>query len=184
MLTIKIKLIFILTITAMSVQLTGCKKPTYYQLTDEEMTWLVYKNNQVSTFFNGTQQISYLVSIRTKAYIKEGDTHSEFTSAIFEQMQDTSAFETNKKGQLYLFKGAEGFRVTFSWPHFPLKGMPLTSQIPTAININGINFLDVYVLDGTGLTDAENYIEKVWYSKSKGVIQLQDISGDFWIRDF
>ncbi|MBK9425813.1 MAG: hypothetical protein IPN54_17145 [Bacteroidetes bacterium] len=62
--------------------------------------------------------------------------------------------------------------------------MPLTSQIPTAININGINFLDVYVLDGTGLTDAENYIEKVWYSRSKGVIQLQDISGDFWIRDF
>ncbi|MBK8874591.1 MAG: hypothetical protein IPN13_11955 [Bacteroidetes bacterium] len=109
MLTNKIKLIFILTITAMSVQLTGCKKPTYYQLTDEEMTWLVYKNNQVSTFFNGTQQISYLVSIRTKAYIKEGDTHSEFTSAIFEQMQDTSAFETNKKDNYIFLKELKVF---------------------------------------------------------------------------
>jgi hypothetical protein len=185
MLTNKIKLIFILTIAALAVQLSGCKKPTYYQLTDQEMTWLVYKNNQVSTFFNGTQQISYLVSIRTKAYIKEGDTHSEFTSAIFEQLAGYFGYSTQiKKGQLYLFKGADGFRVTFSWPHFPLKAMPLTSQIPTAININGINFLDVYVLDGTGLTDAENYIEKVWYSRSQGVIQLQDITGDFWIRDF
>ncbi|MBK9047555.1 MAG: hypothetical protein IPL74_12895 [Bacteroidetes bacterium] len=118
MLTNKIKLIFILTITAMAVQLTGCKKPTYYQLTDEEMTWLVYKNNQVTTFFNGTQQISYLVSIRTKAYIKEGDTHSEFTSAILSKCRILQHLKQIKRTTIS-FKGAEGFRVTFSWPHFP-----------------------------------------------------------------
>lgn len=166
------------------MQLTGCQKPVYNQLSDQEMTWLVYKNNEINTFRNGASQISYLVAIRTKAYQKDGDTYNEFTSAVFEQLQDTSAFELNKKGQLYIYKGGEGLLVTFSWPHFPVKGIPLNSQIPNAMNIGGVNYLDVYVLDATGLTDLDNYIEKIWYSKSYGVVQMQDASGDIWLRDF
>ncbi len=48
--------------------LTGaCKKVDYHQLTDEDMKWLVYENNQVDRFSNGNGDItSFGVSLHPK----------------------------------------------------------------------------------------------------------------------
>lgn len=164
----------------------GCKKSTYYQLTDEQMKWLVFKNYETIRFTDGgTKHMDYVVKLRSKAYTREGDSYSEFTSALFEQVNDTSAlFQEDSRGELYIFTGANGFLVTFSWPHFPLKGVPLTSMIPGVVTIGGIIYNDVFVIDGTGLTDIRFYNRKIWYSKSKGILQIEDTAGTTWVRDF
>ncbi len=166
--------------------LGACKKGEYYQLTDEEMTWLVFENYQVIKFTDGgTKRMDYIVKLRTKAYDRDGDNYSEFTAALFEQLNDTTAyFQEDSRGELYIFTGASGFSVTFSWPHFPIRGFPLTSVPATLATIDGINYGDVFILDASGLTDLRFYIKKIWYSKSKGILQMEDTGGTTWVRDF
>jgi len=166
--------------------LGACKKGEYYQLTDEEMTWLVFENYQVIKFTDGgTKRMDYIVKLRSKAYERDGDNYSEFTSALFEQLNDTAAyFQEDSRGELYIFTGASGFLVTFSWPHFPVRGVPLTSLTPTLATIDGINYSDVFVMDASALTDLRFYIKKIWYSKSRGILQMEDTGGTTWVRDF
>ena len=167
------------------VSLSACKKSTYHQLSDEEMTWLVYDNNEVLKFKNQNGDfLLYYITIRTKSYEKNGDVYSEFTTANFLQLNDTTAlFEEDSKGKLYIYKGGEGFLVTFTWPHFALKEVPLTSLQPIMETIGGIIYSDVYVLDATGLTDLRNTNRVIWVSKSYGVLQIEDASGNVWVRE-
>jgi hypothetical protein len=164
----------------------ACKKSSYNQLTDEEMQWLVFKNYETIRFTDGgVNTVNYFVKLREKAYQKDGDNYSEYTSAMIEQVNDTAAlFLEDSRGELYILKSPTGLIVTFSWPHFPIKGVPLTSMIPTSATVGGILFTDVFVINGTGLTDIRNYNKKIWYSKSKGVIQIEDTAGVIWTRSF
>ncbi|MBL0341746.1 MAG: hypothetical protein IPP71_12880 [Bacteroidetes bacterium] len=143
-----------------------------------------FRNYEQINFTDGSNHFrSYVVALRSKSYQRDGDDYSEYTSAVFQQLNDTAAyFEEDSRGQLYIFKGATGFQVSFSWPHFPLKGVPLTSLVPTTATIGGINYSDVFILNGTGLTDLRNYIKKIWYSKSRGILQFEDTAGVIWNR--
>lgn len=181
----KFKSLTLICTVALITMLAGCKKSTYYQLTDDEMTWLAYKNNEVLKFSNGSgSYMNYYVTLRTKAYERDGDVYSEFTSASFLQLNDTTAlYSADSQGELFIFKGELGFIVTLKWPHFPLNGLPLTNLTPSIENIGGINYTDVYVVDASGFTDARNYISILWVSKSKGVLQMQDTAGNTWVRD-
>lgn len=174
-------------ITVMVLTLLGaCKKSSYYQLTDDQMKWLVFDNNEVIKFTDGgINKINYVVKLRTKAYRRDGESYSEYTSALFEQVNDTAAyFQEDSKGELFIFTGANGFIVSFSWPHFPLKGVPLTSLPTTSATIGGIIYNDVYIMDATGLTDLRNYNKKIWYSRTKGILQIEDTAGVQWIHQF
>ncbi len=175
----------ILSVVAVSL-LGSCKKSSYNQLSDEEMKWLVFKNYEHLNFTDGgSNQLNYVVTLRLKSYQKDGNNYNEFTSANFLQLNDTTAyFEEDSHGQLYIFKGSAGLQVTFTWPHFPIKNVALTSLIPSLATIGGINYSDVFILNGTGFTDLRNDVQKIWYSKSKGVLQLQDTAGNTWIRSF
>jgi hypothetical protein len=166
--------------------ITSCKKSTYYQLTDEEMAWLVYKNNDILRFENQYGDLlRYYVTIRVKSYDKDGDTYSEFTSANFLQLNDTTAlFADDSRGQHLMEKGADGFLVTLTWPHFPIKKVPLTGRVPSMLTLGGINYNDVFVLDGSLFTDIRFYNKKLWVSQSQGVIQIEDTFGNIWIRKF
>jgi len=165
---------------------SSCKKSTYYQLTDEEMEWLVYQNNQLLKFENQTGDLlRYYVTIRVKSYRKDGDIYSEFTSASFQQMNDTTVlFADDSYGQHLLTKGSEGFMVTLTWPHFPIKKVPLTSFVPSFVTIGGINYDDIFVLDASNFTDIRFYNKKLWVSRSKGVVQIEYPIGNIWVRDF
>jgi hypothetical protein len=182
----KFKTCSIICVFALVTLLLGCKKSTYYQLSDEDMTWLAYKNNQIITFSNGVgDEIQYYTTLRTKSYTKDGDTYSEFTTADVLQLNDTSAFTlSDSQGGLYISTGAEGFSVLFSWPHFVLKNIPITNKIATAQNIGGINYADVIELDANGLTDLRFYISHIWLSKTLGVLQVEDTLGNIWVREF
>ena len=46
--------LILLSIMLFVTVITGCKKTSYYQLTDEEMLWLSYKNNEILRFSNGS----------------------------------------------------------------------------------------------------------------------------------
>jgi hypothetical protein len=180
-----IKPVLVILLFSVVLVIGACKKVDYHQLSDEDMSWLVYKNNQVDVFSNGSSQsVSYKVSIRTKSYYDNGDVANEFTTASFRQVNDTTAIvSTDSEGLLYIYKqDDDGLLVTFSWPHFPIKGIPLTSLPPNVVTVGGILYNDVFILDGSGLTDIRFYISKIWYSKSEGVIQYEDTSGDVWIR--
>lgn len=165
----------------------SCKKVNYHQLTDADMTWLVYKNNQIDQFTNTTTLTTarYLVTIRTKSYEDKGDVANEFTTASFRYLEDTTAINyKDSEGLLYIYKtDTDGLLVTFSWPHFPIQGFPLSNMLPTTGTIDGVNYLDLYILDGTTFANARYYIRKVWYSKSVGVIQYEDINGDVWVKN-
>ncbi len=165
---------------------SSCKKSTYYQLTDEEMEWLVYQNNQLLKFENQTGDLlRYYVTIRVKGYDKDGDTYNESTGASFIQLNDTTAlFTEDSQGSHNMRKSADGFLVTLTWPHFPVKAVPLSSLVPTFTTVGGINYDDVFVLDGSNFTDIRFYNKKLWVSKSKGVIQIEDTIGNIWVRDF
>lgn len=177
--------LIVLSLLLTATVFSGCKKTTYNKLTDEEMLWLVYKNNEVLRFKSGSRILTYYVTLRTKAYDIEGDTYNEFTNAHFLQINDTTAiFPEDSNGDLLIYKSDAGLKVTFTWPHFPLINSPLTSMIPALVNIGGVNYPDVFVLNGTPLADTRFYFTKVWVSKSRGVLQLEDLSGNTWIRNF
>lgn len=165
---------------------SSCKKSTYYQLTEEEMTWLVYKNNEVLKFENQNGDLlRYYVTIRVKGYDQDGDVYNESTGASFIQLNDTTAlFTEDSQGSHNMRKSADGFLVTLTWPHFPIKAVPLTSLIPSFMTVGGINYDDVFVIDASNFTDIRNYNSRLLVSKSKGVLQIEDTSGNIWVRDF
>ena len=166
--------------------LTGsCKKVDYHQLTDDDMAWLVYENNQVDKFSNGNGDIvSYGVSLRTKTYDDFDDSANEFTTAYILQLNDTTAIvNTDSHGSLQIYKPDDnGLLVTLTWPHFPLKNFSVTSVIPTVANIGGVVYTDVYVIDAWPFTNARYYNKTIWYSKSEGVVQYEDTSGNTWVK--
>ena len=180
---IKLPVLFLLLIAAV-IMASGCKKVTYYQLSDADMSWLVYQNNEVDTFMNGTTMVKYLVTIRTKSYYDNSDASYEFTTAQFKQLNDTAAYYyKDSEGKLYIYKPDDsGLLVTLTWPHFPPQSVPLTNMVPSAANIGGVNYSDVYVINATGFTDARYYISKVWYSKAFGCVQYEDRDGEVWIK--
>lgn len=167
--------------------ITSCaEKSTYYKLTDEDMSWLHYDNNQV-LYFQSTNGdiIQYDVVFRAKSYNVDGNTYSEFTGADISQVDDTTiVFAGDNKGLLLIEKVEESTLVSFSWPHFAIKKAALNSLPISNSSVGGYYFGDVIVLDGSLLTDNRNYIAKIWVSKSKGVLQMQDKTGVLWIRSF
>jgi hypothetical protein len=180
------RLLIALVAVLTTVFISGCEKSTYYKLTDEEMTWLCYKNREKLNFAapNG-DLISYDVVIRVKAYKIEGKVYNEFTGASIIQVDDSTAvFPSDSNGELFIYKSESGLLVTYTWPHFALKKAPINGLIPTLANIGGLNFTDVFILDGSILADSRNYISKLWISKSNGVLQMEDINGTLWVRQF
>lgn len=171
---------------AILFSVSSCKKSTYYQLTEEEMTWLVYKNNEVLKFENQNGELlRYYVTLRVKGYDKDGDTYNESTGASFIQLNDTTAlFTEDSQGSHNMRKSADGFLVTLTWPHFPIKAVPLSNRVPSFVTIGGINYDDVFVIDASNFTDIRYYNKTLWVSKSKGVLQIEDTSGNIWVRDF
>lgn len=168
------------------VTLQSCgEKITYYKLSEADMDWLHYDNNQQLYFQSPNGDvIQYDVVIRVKSYNTEGNVYSEFTAADITQVDDTSiVFAGDEKGKLYITKVEESLLVTQTWPHFALKDFPINNITPSLININGLNFGDVMVVDGSLLADNRNYISKIWISKSLGVLQLEDINGVLWVRN-
>ena len=172
-------------LTAVALSVTGCQKAEYHQLSDSDMEWLVYDNNEVDVFKNGAKTVNYYVTLRTKAYNESGNQYNEFTAANFLMLNDTSAYTPeDSKGVLFIYKqDDESLLVTFSWPHFPIKEYPISSMPYTIETINGIIYTDIFLIDATGLADARFYISKIWYSQSEGVMQYEDIDGDLWVKD-
>lgn len=179
------KPVLILLLLSAALFTASCKKINYHKLTDEDMSWLVYKNYQIDEFDNGNESVKFLVTLRTKSYYDNDDSANEFTTASFKQLNDTTAIHPDDSyGLLYIYKPSDdGLLVTFSWPHFPLKGVPLTSLPPGIVTIGGVTYTDVFVLDATGFTDARNKIRKVWYSKSAGVLQFEDTIAGLWVKN-
>jgi len=180
-----LKSLILLILVASGSLFTSCsEKPTYYKLSEADMSWLHYDNNQMLTFTapNG-DFIQYDVVIRVKSYTVEGNVHSEFTGANITQVDDTTiVFAGDDKGLLYISKVEEGLLVSLTWPHFPLKETPINILSQSLANIGGLNYGDVMVLDGSLLADNRNYISKLWVSKSLGVLQMEDLAGNLWIR--
>lgn len=150
------------------------------------MAWLVYKNNEILNFQNQNGDgVSYYVTIRTKSYNLEGNVYNEYTNAQFLQLDDTTAvFSTDSRGLHQMSKSASGFLVTLTWPHFPLKDVPLTTMIPGSATLGGINYEDIFYIDATGSTDIRFYNQKLWVSRSMGVVQIEDDAGNLWVRQF
>jgi len=164
----------------------ACKKVSYHQLSEEDMTWLVYENNQVDEFSNGSgATVKYVVGLRTKTYNDYGDVANEFTAAYFSQLNDTTALKVaDSHGELRLYKqDNDALNVTLSWPHFPFHDVPINNLIPSVANINGILYPDIVIIDGSNYTNARFYNKRIWYSKSAGVVQYEDTSGNIWVRN-
>lgn len=181
-----IKTLTLVATVALITLLGACKKSTYNQLTEDDMSWLAYKNNEILKFVNDSGDVmNYYITLRTKAYRRDGDTYNEFTTADVLQLYDTTAyFAEDSYGGMFISRSETGLTASFSWPHFALKGLPLTSLTPSVETIGGIIYQDVYTVDGSAFTDVRNYNSVIWVSKTKGVLQVEDVTGNIWVRDF
>ncbi|MFN5324581.1 MAG: hypothetical protein ACK5C5_06670 [Bacteroidota bacterium] len=174
-------------IVCIPLLISGCgEKSTYYKLSEADMEWLHYDNEQILYFKSTSTEVTrFDVIIRVKSYNLEGNTYSEFTGADITQYQDTTiVFAGDNKGKLLISKVEESLSVSKSWPHFPIKDAQLNNLPQSQVNINGLNFGDIIILDGSALTDTRNYISKLWISKSLGVVQYEDTNGTIWTRVF
>lgn len=160
---------------------SSCKKTTYYKLSNDDMSWLVYDDNELIKYKNQLgQSQEFRVKIRLKYYDVDGETYSERTSATFVLQNDTSNYAQGSDGQLYIGTGESGLFVFFSWPHFPIEKFPVHTAPQQILTLGGVNYLDVVVIDGSLLADIRNYVKTVWYSKTEGVVQYEDIYGNIW----
>ncbi len=185
--TYQLMKLWLFAVAATTIFLIGsCEKIDYHQITDEEMQWLHYDNNEVLKFQNSSGDlVKYRTVLRLKAYIDRGVDTDEWTGAFITQVNDTDAISsTDSDGQLYIIKQKDGLHVYYSWPHFVFKEVPITNKPPSAVNIGGVNYTDIYVMDSKGYTSNRFYVNKVWVSRTKGVVQYEDMAGEMWLRDF
>jgi len=168
-------------IALMAINASSCKKVTYYKLSDEDMSWLVYDDHETIKYRNATGvQRTFHVTVRLKGYEQDGNKYKERTYATMSLEGDTIGAAADRKGLLDIFKSENGLLVSFTWPHFPITSYPLNSASQQIMSLGGITYLDIIEIDGTLLADQYRYVTKVWYSKSEGVVQYEDINGNTW----
>ena len=156
-------------ITAIIVfALSGCSSETTYILTEDELTWMAYENNQVVKFQSSTGL--------TRTYNVFGRWRGDGNAAVTILLDgDTLA---NNQGTLDLVKDGSGFNVTVGWPHYPVKLTP-TAMLPVTDTISGIILNDIY-FSSTLSSDSIKNVRKVYYSKSLGVVQFVESNGVTW----
>ncbi len=180
------RILITLSLSAFAIMLifSSCKKSSYNKLTEEDLVWMVYKNNENLNFRNSQGQIvKFSIILRTKAYDKEGDSYNEISQANIKQLNDTSVvYPEDSKGFLTLYKSGAGLSVSLVWPHFPLDEVELTTITPSTVSINGTVYSDILLIDATVLANPRFYVSTIWYSKAFGVVQFEDIFGNTWYR--
>jgi hypothetical protein len=160
---------------------SSCKKSTYYKLSDEDMSWLVYQNNELLQYDNGAGlQQSIRVTLRVKYYDKDGETYSESTAAMFAMQNDTTNYAADSKGGLNISTGENGLYVGLSWPHFAFPNYPIHNATQQPMTLGGYDYFDIIIVDATPIANSRWYVKTIWYSKSEGVVQYEDIYGNIW----
>jgi hypothetical protein len=159
---------FFITSIMVLIGFGGCKTDTTYILTEDELKWMIYDNDQVIKFQSDSgKSRTYNVYGRWR-----GDGNASVTIGL---VGDTTHLAPSG---LYLLKNEGGFTVTVSWPHYPAKFTP-TSMIALPDTVSGTPYTDVYVSSSIS-TDSLHTIKEVYYSKSTGVIKFIESSGEVW----
>lgn len=161
---------------AMSIFFFGCKKSTYNKLTEEELTWMVYSENQKISFTSASGNLrKYVVVGIYRGYDKNGSVYDEHVSAGIGLENDTLESGT---GSLSLSKKGSELKVAIGWLHFSATAY-ITSLSPTLDTIRGVPYNDIYVVD-VPITEPGFNVERVKYSRTKGFIQYIENSGEIW----
>lgn len=161
----------------------SCKKTVYNQLNEDEIKWLIYMKGDQLIFSNsGTLKDTVFVYSRDRGYVRDKPYYNEGASVNFAKQIDTIGGV--KVGSVQLKKDNDNnFSVTISFPHFP-QSVELTKLVPLAIDtINGLPFTNVYVIEAQALTtSANNYFNKIYYSRESGFVKLEDIYNRIWYK--
>lgn len=164
-------------IALLAAFLSSCKKDNYNQLTDDEMsTWGIYKANQKFNFISTQGELRpYSTGGLYRAYTIEGDVYNEYLNTNVYLVDDTVK---TSPGGVFLKKASGGLIVTVGLPHF-YKNLPVTGLPQTIMQVNGKNYNDVYTLVASPFdVDSVNYIDTIFYSKSRGFLKYTDIYGE------
>jgi len=171
----RIKNICILLITLVFTQ--GCKKTVYNEITDEEMKWLVYDKGEFFVFADSASVDTFYVTSRGAGYTVDKPYYNEGAAVTFLNYSDT--FPGDIYGNIGVKKDNDnGCKAAYNFPHFPLTVM-LTDITPVpTLNINGVDYTNVYVSEADSIYySPTNYLRKIYYTKEDGFLMLENIYG-------
>ena len=75
---------------------------------------------------------------------------------------------------------AGGFFVYFSWPHFKLFNVEITTMKNHTKTVGGKTYHDVKIIEAGPIANSRFYYRTIWYSKSGGVLKMFDIYNGIW----
>lgn len=157
-----------------------CGKPSYVQLTDEELAWVVYTESEVLKFRadSGNTTVTYTAFNKFRGYIVNGNQYNEKSGISFKVAKDTI---NGSLGLFYIYKEPTGSNsISLTWPYFT-GTVNISTTVPVKDTINGILYKDIYVGHATS-TFGVNYIKTVYYSKAAGMVQFMDRNSVYWHR--
>jgi hypothetical protein len=155
----------------------ACKKPAYYQLSqDEQDEWSTYGANQSFNFISSQGNlVPYRSGGLYRAYNKLGDSYEEY---LYTTINRTDTLIDSEAGGVFIDKKANGIEVKVGLPNF-YKNVKINGLSQTIQTVNGKNYPDVYVLVADPLhTDSIHNIDTLFYSKSYGFLKYTDIYGE------
>lgn len=160
--------------------LASCKKETYNQLTDEDMKWMIYENNDMMRFQNNNGVIdTFIVYNKVKGYVVTGKKYDEYTSCSLYKTTDT--LPGNTKGGLKVMRTSDGLFVSIRFPHHAQETF-INHITPVAVDtINGIPYYNIYISQADTLNASwTEPVVQVWYGKDDGFIRFTDLYGNSW----
>jgi hypothetical protein len=171
----KINRLLILFLAVVSFQ--SCKKTIYNEITDDEMKWLAYQKGDIFVFADTVKVDTFYVSQRIAGYSVDKPYYNEGAQVTFINYSDT--LPGYLYGNILVSKNNDNeCTASFEFPHFPYKViLTAITPVPT-LNINGVDYTNVYIAEADSVYySSMNYLKKIYYNKEEGFLVLEDIYG-------
>lgn len=169
---------------ALGISFASCSKPTYHQLSDSDLLWLMYTDATELYFQNTSGNIdTFNIEAKFRGYQHSGDVYDE--EAGFTVTQENDTLPTGREGKIRVSLTDAGLIVEVSFPHHPVVSYPLSMTPLATDTIMGNVFENVYVSTAPlGTTSINKPIKQIKFSKAFGFIEFTDINGEIWYRVF
>jgi len=172
--SISLKALFV--IVLIPVIFSGCKKPNYVLLSEEDLAWVVYRNNDSMRFVvsSGTAFTSFKAQDNKRYYQHEGNNYYEGTVITIKPKISGSDAE----GAILVQTGQGSTTATLSWPFY--YGSVVISSLPLVTDTFSGKIYSDLIIAHSAQPSATNYIKTLYYSKTAGLVRFDDIYNQYW----
>jgi hypothetical protein len=169
--------------------LSSCScKDIYYNLTEEELKLLIYKEGDIVVYKNNQNEIDTLVCNYSRtSYDSETAVGTTCSQTINNQQAGYEIISKQFKmgvGIKKLTKDKTKTSILFSLPHPTIAGgwslifikEPKHAEVVPSLKINGKEYKNVYLFQGEPNTD----LNKLYYDPKEGFLKFEMANGEYW----